>query len=366
MKKVQNWIYVAILGTLFIALTVAVWFAPDRDFSDSERRKLAQYPELSVATVWNGSFMKNFESYTQDQFPLRDGFRSLKAMTAYYFLGQMDNNGIYIQDGYAAKLEYPLNEESVNHAADRFQYLYDTYLKGKNTSIYLSVVPDKGYYLAEENGILHLDYDRLFSLIQEKMPYASYLDITHTLELSDYYKTDTHWCQECLVDTANALAVGMGSGGISGPYRQETLERPFYGVYYGQAALPMSPDCLNYLTNDVLDQCRVTNWETGTVGGLYDMDKVDGKDLYELFLSGSVSLITIENPVAQTDRELVIFRDSFGSSLAPLLTECYRKITLVDIRYLRPEYVGNYLEFENQDVLFLYSTLVLNHSETLI
>ena len=34
-----------------------------------------------------------------------------------------------------------------------------------------------------------------------------------------------------------------------------------------------------------------------------------------------------------TDRELVIFRDSFASSLAPLLMEQYAKITLVDIRY---------------------------------
>ena len=84
-----------------------------------------------------------------------------------------------------------------------------------------------------------------------------------------------------------------------------------------------------------------------------------------MFLSGSLSLITIENPNATTDKELVIFRDSFGSSIAPLLVEGYAKVTLVDIRYIASDLVGRFVDFENQDVLFLYSTLVLNNSVTL-
>jgi hypothetical protein len=95
------------------------------------------------------------------------------------------------------------------------------------------------------------------------------------------------------------------------------------------------------------------------------MEKASGRDPYDVFLSGSVSLLTIENPKSATDRELVIFRDSFGSSLAPLLVESYAKVTLVDIRYLQSERLGQFLQFDDQDVLFLYSTLVLNNSETL-
>ena len=43
---------------------------------------------------------------------------------------------------------------------------------------------------------------------------------------------------------------------------------------------------------------------------MYDFEKGEGRDPYELFLSGSLSYITIENPSAQTNRELIIFRDS--------------------------------------------------------
>lgn len=77
-----------------------------------------------------------------------------------------------------------------------------------------------------------------------------------------------------------------------------------------------------------------------------------------------MSLLTIENPHA-ADRELIVFRDSFGSSLVPLLAEGYRRITLVDIRYLASARLADFIEFNGQDVLFLYSVPVLNNSETL-
>lgn len=364
MRKYKNLISVLFVGAVFTAVTLASWFLPSKEFSDSERRKLAQFPTVSIGSISDGSFMTDFESFTQDQFPLRDTFRTLKAFSVYYLFGQSDNNDIYISDGYAAKLEYPLDEDSLNHAAERFEYIYKNYLEGKNTNIYLSIVPDKSYFLAEKNGYLSMDYEKLFSIMREKMSYANFIDITDTLDITDYYKTDTHWRQEYLVDTADKLAQGMGTS-VSGEYTENVLEHPFYGVYYGQAALPFESETIKYLTNDVINSCIVTNHENGAVGGIYDMDKAVGKDPYEMFLSGSVSLITIENPGSENDRELIIFRDSFGSSIAPLLAESYSKVTLVDIRYLRTDYLDRFVEFENCDVLFLYSTLILNNSETL-
>ena len=160
-------------------------------------------------------------------------------------------------------------------------------------------------------------------------------------------------------------AAAMGAALPDSRYTEWILGQPYYGVYYGYAALPMEPDHLTYLTSDLLDACTVYNYETGKTGPIYDLAKGAGKDPYELFLSGSVSLLTIENPNADTDRELVIFRDSFGSSLAPLLVPGYAKVTLADIRYLPSSQMGKYLTFTDQDVLFLYSAPVLNNSETL-
>lgn len=121
-----------------------------------------------------------------------------------------------------------------------------------------------------------------------------------------------------------------------------------------------------YLENEAIKNSTVTDYETGKTGAVYDMEKAEGNDLYEMFLSGPRSLLVIDNPSADTDKELIIFRDSFGSSIAPLFIEAYSKITLVDIRYISPAYLGRFIEFDGQDVLFLYSTLVLNNSDTII
>ena len=95
------------------------------------------------------------------------------------------------------------------------------------------------------------------------------------------------------------------------------------------------------------------------------LEKADGSDPYEIFLSGPKSLLRIENPNAKTERRLIVFRDSFAASLVPLLAEGYSEITLVDIRYLSPTMLDKFIDLTAQDVLFLYSTSVLNDSSTI-
>ena len=151
---------------------------------------------------------------------------------------------------------------------------------------------------------------------------------------------------------------------IKSDYKINTLDNPFYGVYAGQYALPVKPDTIKYLTNEIIDNCIVTYYGSASpeTGEMYNMDKAYSKDPYEMFLSGVAPLITIENPNATTDKELVLFRDSFGSSIAPLFAEGYSKVTIVDIRYIQSSFVGNFVNFENCDVLFMYSTALLNNS----
>lgn len=363
-NKGKNIATLCLLGGCIFGFGLWARFKPDDAMSQSERRQLTQRPALTLSSVMDGSYMSNYEKYAPDQFPLRDSFRTVKALVSYDLLRQKDNNGVYLENGYASKLEYPMNLDSLNHAAERFQYLYEHYLKDNAGKLYLSVIPDKNAFLAQKGGYPAMDYDAFIRAVRERTPYLNYIDITDLLFIEDYYRTDLHWRQEQIVDVAQRLAQGMGAQ-VGDHYRQETLDRPYYGVYYGYAALPLPAEQIRYLTNDILDGCTVYNYETGTTGQIYDLEKGNGKDPYELFLSGSVSLLTIENPAADTDRELVIFRDSFASSLAPLLAEGYRTITLVDIRYLGSPMLGRMLDFHGQDVLFLYSTGVLNHSDTL-
>ena len=353
-----------LLLSLWTILTICAWFGPAKEISDAERRPLKQFPQLSASTLLSGNFMTEFEDYTLDQFPLRDGFRTVKSLFHSYVMGQKDNNGIYIADGYAVKQEYPMNQGSVDHALERFQYLYDKYLT--ESRVFMTIVPDKGYYLAESGGHLAMDYEAMFDAFRQGMPWAEFVDITQCLTASDYYRTDTHWQQHQLFPAAEKLCNALG---ITAPapenYRAAELERPFYGVYYGQAALPMEADTIRILNSPLLENCTVYDHETGKTTSVYDMDKLDSKDLYEVFLSGPKSLLTIENPAGQEGKELIVFRDSFGSAMIPLLVQDYAKVTVVDIRYIQIDLLDRFIDFRDQDVLFLYSTLVLNNSATI-
>uniref|UniRef100_UPI0006CF38B8 DHHW family protein n=1 Tax=Clostridium sp. NkU-1 TaxID=1095009 RepID=UPI0006CF38B8 len=361
-KKI-NRIIVILTGTLWFLLALSSWLSPTHDISASERRKLAGFPEFTLKSLVTVDFMEDFEQYAKDQFPCRFLFRTIKAYVRFYPLGQKDNNGIYIQDGYAVKMEYPLNEASIERAADKFRYLYEKYMEGRNVNVYLTIVPDKGYFLSKANGYPSMDYSKLFEMMKADTDFAEYIDISDLLEIDDYYKTDIHWKQERLTRVTDKIKSTLGEEKEkSGEYAEIETERPFYGVYYGHSALPMKPDKLKYLTSDLIDDCTVYNWETGKTTAVYDVEKLSGNDPYDVYLSGAAALLEISNPSVKNGKELVIFRDSFGSSLAPLLLDGYSKVTMIDIRYISSDLISDYITFDDQDVLFVYSTSVLNSS----
>ena len=342
-------------------LAAFAWVKAPAEVSDAERRPLEQFPAVSGESLLSGQFMKDFADYAVDQFPLRDGFRTLNAYLTYYLLGQKDNNGIYLSDGYAAKMDYPLDEGSVSNALTRFMELHELYLEG--SEVHFALVPDKSYYLAEEAGVLSIDYDALYAHVAESLPWAELIDLREYLTIDDYYRTDTHWRQEQIVPAAQAIAEKLG---VTVPeFDKMQIDRPFYGVYYGQAALPMEPDTMYYLTNGVLENCTVTIHDSGTTAAVLDTTKLGSRDLYDVFLSGGAAVLEISNPAGQAGRELIVFRDSFGSSMVPLLVNDYETVWVLDTRYVNPAMLGNFVDFSGQDVLFLYSTLILNSSSAL-
>lgn len=361
--KTKNIVLTCIMASFFLALSLLCLFKPEGEYSESERRVLKSFPQISPESVVSGKFMAEFEEYTVDRFPMRDSFRTLKAVSSLYVFQNMDNNGIYLSDGYISKLEYPKNEAMLTHASECFEKIYDSYLSENDVKVYFSIVPDKNYFLAEQSGHLSIDYDNLIESMRGRLDFMEYIDITDLLSIEDYYKTDTHWRQEKIVDVAQRLGEKMGVS-VDDNYQTNTLDVPFYGVYCGQSALPVKPDTIQYLTNETIDSCLVTSYDKGipVPKSMYDMEKAHGKDPYEIFTSGASPIITIENPNCETERELVIFRDSFGSSLAPLLTGGYSKITMVDTRYIRSDMLGNFIGFDDRDVLFIYSTILLNNS----
>ena len=370
--KIKNIVNVVVFCVAVFGFALLCLVLPKPEFLDSERRPAAAFPTLSLESImkdgleYGDSFMKQFDDkYTPDNFPFRDFFRNLKSFVNTNVFRKSDKDGVYVVDGVAAEMQEQIDKDSIAHAAEKLTFVYEKFLKDKGIKPYMAIIPDKGYFLSEANGYLSMDYDAFIAEMLASVEFMEYINIKDSLEVGDYYASDTHWRQEQLVKIAEILVNAMG-GKYDSKFEKNELDVDFYGVYAGRAPKPLDAETIYYLTNGNLENVKVTDWEHGGKEiSLYDMEKAHGKDAYDMFLSGELSKVTIENPNAKTDRELVVFRDSYGRSLLPLMVEDYAKITIIDIRYQIPQILLMGVNFENADVLFLYSTLILNNSSEL-
>lgn len=353
-NKIMTISFVGIIFSIFFLNM----FIKDKDLSYTERRHLSKFPSISYDNIMSGKFMDKFESYTLDQFIGRDSFRKVKALTEFNIFRKKDNNNIFIKDDYIFKLEYPLNEKKVNTFINKINNVYNNYLKDMN--VYFSIIPDKNYFLPD--NYLKLDYEKMFNMVSNGLNNMKYIDITDSLTLDDYYLSDTHFKQDRIDKVVKKLASVMHFSYQNNYEKHEYY--PFYGVYYGQSAIGGKADTITYLTNDTIDNALVKDYDSD-LKTVYEVSSLGKMDSYDVFLSGATPLVEITNTKSKTDKELIIFRDSFGSTLAPLLLDGYAKITLVDLRYMPSNMLTDYIEFKDQDVLIIYSALLINNSDAI-
>lgn len=339
---------------IFIFVGVISLILKDNDISFLERRKLVTKDDLS------SSFLEKIEDYLNDQFPMRNQVLSINSFYERNILGNKEKNNVYLVDDIIYEKNYPLNDKSVNSFVNKMNYIQDTYFK--NQHVYYTIVPDKSFFL-EDNKYLKMDYDKMFDVLNKMN--SDYIDIISALRIDDYYQTDIHIKQESWLNVIPYLNRKMNFGYKMINYQHKNYY-PFYGASYSKVLDIKHADELNYLVNDSQKDFVVNHLEFGNKK-LYDLDKLGSIDSYDVFLSGPSAFIEITNPNNESGRELIVFRDSFGSSLVPLLTPYYSKIVVIDLRYMDSSMLENYIDSKpvNQDVLFLYSTLIVNNSSIL-
>lgn len=346
-----------ILALLYAFTTLFIWFFPKQTDSLDERRKLSQLPIVSINNILNGSFSDDFEDYAKDQFPYRFKVRQLKALSRYYGLGIRENNDFYIEDGKAIKIEYPLREKEIIKSANKFKEIIDLYVD-KDVSVYFSIIPDKSFY-SKNKTIPKLDYELIEKLLIDNFSIAQYIDIKSDLSLSDYYNTDIHWKQENLGDVVSRLKNMMGLA--TETYEIVENEVNFKGVYYGHSALQLKSDKIKSVVNNSILDARVNTLNKEGLD-VYNIDGLNKSDQYDFFLHGSEPIIKIYNEKSVSSNKLIMFRDSFASSLAPYFINDYSEITLIDIRYISTSLLADIVDFNVDDILFIYSGNILNRS----
>ena len=313
-NKIKDKVVTILFSSILIIFFLINAIKKDDDISISERRKLEKFPTLTINNLMDGTFFKKFETYTTDQFIKRDYFRKLKVNLELNI--KKNYNNLYNYNGYIVEQTFPLNKNSVINLANKMNSIKETYLT--NNNIYFTIVPDKNYFI--NNGNLKLDYNELTNLMKNNLKDFNYIDIFSILNLDDYYKTDTHWKQENIKKVALLLSKNMNFDFYDNYNELEITS--FKGVYSGQLPIKTELDKITILTNDIINN-------------------------------------------NSSNKELIVFRDSYGSSLVPLLIQGYKKITVIDTRYVSPKILNEYVDFNNKDVLFIYGVISVNNSSSI-
>ena len=373
MEKIKKRIPGIVFFIFLIAIAGVAMLLPDKAVSKTERRTLAKFPAFTGASFLDGTFMSQLETYLLEQFPMRDAFRTVKAETETRLFGRADADGYFKLGDGIYKLEANLNEKNIKRVANGIETL--AHNEFSQADCYYAIIPDKNYFLSEQKMYPLLDYDRLNEIMNETVASARYINLYDKLELSDYYRTDLHWKQECILEVADEIVVQMqwSNEKQTMPEKKRTAEKDwqtatdkFIGAYGAASALLTEPDTINYYNNSTMQSLKVYDYEKKQNVSVYAPEKIGGTDDYDFYLWGARALLNIKNEQSSSGKKLLIFRDSFGSSIAPLLAEYYEEVTLLDLRYVSASYARKLLQdTEYDDVLFLYSTSVLNHGESL-
>ena len=161
--------FLLIVGILFLLCLIS----PPKEVSESERRPLAQFPELEWNKVLSASVMKDFSKAASDQLPFRDEFRGLKAIFNNNVLMLDDNNGFYKHEDYIAKNEYRMSKPDINKVTKIMNAINKKLLSDGNHNIIVSLIPDKNHFLYKDSGHLGLDYENFKDYFYSSLEFES-------------------------------------------------------------------------------------------------------------------------------------------------------------------------------------------------
>lgn len=345
-------------SVLIVFLLLGI-FTKDKLVSTEERRILSSVPKPQIETLLNGEYSSNLDTYLLDQFPLREGFRNLKGVISNNILLKKENNSVYETNNHLVEVTSSIDYNSLDYFISKVNYVKDEYFS--NNNLYFMIIPDKNYYISDKL-LPKINYEDFDSYLKSNLRYFKFIDVYQELTLDSYYKSDIHWKQDKLENVVRKLEKEMNLKRSSFP-KEVNKYSPFYGALYSKTVSNVKNDEIIYLSSDIINSAKVYNYEKSIYDKVYNKSYLDNIDKYDIFLGGASPLLIINNENNTTNKELIIFRDSFGSSITPLLIENYSKITVIDLRYISSKYLKNVsIDFNDKDILFMYSISVMNNS----
>ncbi len=384
-------IIVVLLDILFIAI-------PDRTTSETENRNLQQSPKLSWNTFTSGRFESQFDDYVADQFPYRDTWIGIETTVA-RLAGKTESNDIFLgSDGYLIQRFDEPTESEYQEKLEGFTNISSAHT---DLDIYALVAPTAVSILSyrlpmSAEGKVAGDEDSFIDRLLSDLESAGIktVDVRQTLKELDasgtqvYYRTDHHWTTDAAYAAyktfINAAEIEEGDaeydrllvtdsfqGTLTASSGFRTSETDSIYVYLPQTSgtaaaqgtkAEESASQNSTSTDDSNAQSvdyTVLNVDSGEkTATFYDVSYLETRDKYAMFLGGNHAELKIQT-TSQSEKNLLIMKDSYANCFIPFLVQDYRTIIVVDPRY----YLGDIDQLISDegitDILFLYNAETL-------
>ena len=340
-------LFCAFIGVFLVANAVS----PDRTFSEVENRNLEQLPAVDFGTpeklfrdgnFFNGQFMRDFETYTTDQFIGRDAWVDLKARTE-RALGKKENNDVYFADNDTLITRF--DQPAADRVTENLNYV-NKFVENVDIPVVFSLIPTQACIWADRlpEGAPNASQTDLMAQAQGAVTGATWADVyTPLMEHKDediFYRTDHHWTSLGAYYGYTGLASALGYTPVPlTDYTPTVRSTEFYGTVFSSSGVRwVKPDTITtYVPDDGITVVSHTYDNSGNPveeqRALYVESFLSVKDKYSMFLGGNQSLGVVTNTNNPDGPKLLIIRDSYADSLVPFLTAHYSEIHLIDPRY---------------------------------
>lgn len=338
-------------------ITLASFAKTDDVFSQKEKRYLAQKPKLSFETLFSGEYGKNYETYLNDQFPLREPLAALHTDVE-GLLGKSEISGIYfgksdyfIEHHEEKEYETDLAKRNKTAVLDFLKKMSEQlgsdrvrFLPAPSAETVLTNYLPEGAPPSAETSILKEYQNQLNTIGMEELLVSAKDALIHAGKSEKtqlYYRTDHHWTTDGAFISYNAWAKSLGiTPRKKTEFSEVNLKEDFYGTISARVNTKIRPDTLKALMPDFDVNYQIEySSESGSSDSLYALEMLDSPEPYAVYLKGNQPLtriITNGVPAEMSDRKLLVVKDSFGNSLIPFLVNHYPETLVVDLRYYSP------------------------------
>lgn len=329
------------VGLLIISIGAGTLLLPSADFSEEENRALAPLPSVTLRGLSDGSLSSAVGEYLRDRLPLRREFVRSKAISELLALKGENNGVLFCGDGYLLdRGEY----SSLDKAKENIEYYsaLSKSLSDMGMPVSVAYVPRGIDVMSAKLPALYRgSHADVIGLIPTQEVATDLISpLKNAADRGEYvwFRTDHHWTAHGAYIAYVELSDALGYIPYSrDSFRVECVSEDFLGTVYSKAGcIAPYPDTVELYRYEGDGEYLLTADRNSSQKGLYFYAFLDKKDKYSVFLGGNYATLSIEKRSDTPRKRLLIIKDSYANSLAPLLARHF-DLLLIDPRYLEGE-----------------------------